>query len=50
MEIFCESMNVSVIHLRKLTGVALVIGRSECDSKLAVVPNSVQNFLFDRFL
>lgn len=30
---------------------ALAIGRSECDSKLAAVPNSVQNFfLFDTFL
>lgn len=34
----------------KAHGMALVIGRSECDSKLAVVPNSVHTFLFDRVL
>lgn len=47
MESFCESVNVSVINLHKLTGMALVIGRSKCDSKRAVVPNSVQNCLTD---
>lgn len=50
MESFCESMNVSMIPLQKLTGMALVIGRFECDSILAVVPKCVQRFLFDRFL
>lgn len=48
MESFGECMNVSVIHLKKLT--VIEIGRFECVSILAVVPNSVQKLFFSRFL